>query len=338
MRKSVLCILLMAFLIAGCGEKEYPREPGILSNAVEPVNTPTYEESGQATHPSILYFEKAWHGYAYWMAMTPYPYNDETFENPSILASDDGETWEVPDGATNPLVDAPKVGHNCDVDLIYDPDLDELRMYYVEADDETGSVIYLLTSDDGATWKRPRAVFRDHSVMYGILSPTVICNEDGTYQMWYVDSGNEGWKSQSNVVKTCMSRDGIQWDEPTVCDDFVLEGYQIWHLFIRYIPEEDAYLALFPAYKNGTDADHCYLFAAKKTGDRPWMFEKKPLLSPGEKDSWDDLCIYRSTFLYHKDELEIWYSARKRDDSSWRIGKISVARDLLRDLIFNEED
>ena len=47
----------------------------ILKNAVCPQHIPTYDGSDQSTHPSVLRFDAPWHGYLYWMAMTPYPYN-----------------------------------------------------------------------------------------------------------------------------------------------------------------------------------------------------------------------------------------------------------------------
>ena len=49
----------------------------ILKNAVCPQHIPTYDGSDQSTHPSVLRFGAPWHGYLYWMAMTPYPYNND---------------------------------------------------------------------------------------------------------------------------------------------------------------------------------------------------------------------------------------------------------------------
>ena len=81
----------------------------ILKNAVCPQHIPTYDGSDQSTHPSVLRFDAPWHGYLYWMAMTPYPYNNDGLEDPSILVSNDAQTWIVPEGLTNPLTPAPVI-------------------------------------------------------------------------------------------------------------------------------------------------------------------------------------------------------------------------------------
>ena len=53
----------------------------------------------------------AWNGYRYWMAMTPYPNAQNAYENPSIVVSDDGETWIEPPGISNPIVPYPGAGY-----------------------------------------------------------------------------------------------------------------------------------------------------------------------------------------------------------------------------------
>ena len=57
------------------------------TNADNPCTTPTYDGSGQGMHPSVYDAGagETWNGHRYWMAMTPYPNNDSTKENPSIL-------------------------------------------------------------------------------------------------------------------------------------------------------------------------------------------------------------------------------------------------------------
>ena len=80
--------------------------------------------------------------------MTPYPYNNDGLEDPSILVSNDAQTWIVPEGLTNPLTPAPKPGHNCDVELVYNKERDELWLYYVEADDIVQSWVKLMRSKD----------------------------------------------------------------------------------------------------------------------------------------------------------------------------------------------
>jgi hypothetical protein len=56
------------------------------------VEIPTYDDSYQLTHPKVLYFSEGWNHYKYWMSMTPYPQQNDYFENPSIVVSNDGVT------------------------------------------------------------------------------------------------------------------------------------------------------------------------------------------------------------------------------------------------------
>ena len=291
-----------------------------LQNAAAPLSIPTYEGTDQPTHPSVVRFDQPWNGYTYWMAMTPYPFNNGALENPSIVASNDGINWVVPQGVTNPLIDTPSKGHNCDVDLVYVPNTDELRMYYVDADDIISSRIKMIRTTDGVNWSVPVTVLKDLVKKYSMLSPSIEILPDGTYMMWYVDAGNTGWNNQSNTVKYRTSSDGISWSAATTCTDFVQPGYQIWHIDVHYDAASGSYYAVFPAYPNGTDCDSCKLFFAVNSTGNKWEFFSKPILKPGNTGAWDDYCIYRSSMLMEGNTLKVWYGAKKQEDSSWHIG------------------
>src|SRR5438093_1338690 len=56
-----------------------------LSDVPLELVVPTYDGSGQSVHPDIVAFPDSWSGAYYWMAMTPYPNGDPTYENPSLL-------------------------------------------------------------------------------------------------------------------------------------------------------------------------------------------------------------------------------------------------------------
>lgn len=57
----------------------------------------------QPTHPNVISFDTPWHGYRYYMAYTPYPYQNGFEENPCLAASNDLIHWETPAGLYNPL-------------------------------------------------------------------------------------------------------------------------------------------------------------------------------------------------------------------------------------------
>ena len=87
--------------------------------------------------------------------MTPYPYGDETYENPSILVSNDGYSWIVPPGLTNPIDPWPGTGReNCDPYLVFNTATNNLEVYYLEI--EQGSlndtILKRKLSSDGSAW------------------------------------------------------------------------------------------------------------------------------------------------------------------------------------------
>ena len=294
-----------------------------FQNAKQPEHIPTYEGSNQATHPSVVRFDTPWNGFRYWMAMTPYPNNDDGFEDPSVLASENGTDWVVPEGVVNPLAKKPESGHNCDTELVYEPALDELRIYYVEADDVQQSWVKLMRSTDGIHWSEPRIVLHDPDAMYGVLSPAIIRYPDGRYQMWYVDTGNTGYQNQNNLVKTRVSGDGLVWGEATVCEDFKQPGHQIWHMTVQYLPEKNKWIAIYPAYPDGTDCDYCKLFYAEKTGDGHWAAYPEPVMETGKEGAWDDYCLYRTSFLTEDNNITLWYGGKHKEDDSWGIGRVT---------------
>ena len=304
----------------------------MLNNAPSPEYIPTYDGSNQATHPSVLQFDAPWNGYLYWMAMTPYPYNNDGLEDPSILASNDGKTWEVPAGLTNPLVPAPKPGHNCDVELVYCRENDELWLYYVEADDVVQSWVKRMRSKDGVHWSEPETVLHDPIQKYSILSPCIQRMADGNWQMWYVDTGDTGYQNQSNQVRTRISKDGVHWGTEETCADLKQPGYQIWHLTIWRDPTDDSLHAVYPAYPDGTNCDYCKLFYAVKEAGKTWKTFSKPLMEQGAEGSWDDFCLYRVAFLLDQqaDTLRVWYGGKKKSDASWGIGYTEGRYSLIR--------
>ena len=323
-----MLLALAAFLSLGCGDGPNgrpggtetqptngpPAEPPLrqtgLTNAAEFQSIPTYDGSGQAVHPDIADFPDGWQGYRYWLVMTPLPYDSDGRENPSILVSNDGSSWQPPPGVTNPLVPPPPCDHNSDPDIVYNPRTDELYVYYTEVlrAERCGAGVNenslkLITSSDGVHWSAPRTVMRfdlDTEPLY--VSPAVVYR-DGVFELWMVSNRDE--------VVHATSTDGVSWSplEP-------LEIGQVqWHLDVLYIEPKAEYWMLFV---DAPVAGAALKFATSADGLR-WRDYAAPLLTPGA--GWDDERIYRSTFLYDPagDLLRVWYSAKNRA-GEWHIG------------------
>jgi hypothetical protein len=281
-----------------------PWSPPAFANAAAPLDIPTYEGSGQAVHPDVIYFQDGWHGHKYWMAMTPYPFDTDTYENPSIVVSDDGLSWSVPDGLTNPIVPRPDCDHNSDPDIVYNPRTNELYVYYTEqlrADRCPGrntNSVRLVTSADGINWSAPQTVMSwnlDTDPLY--LSPAVVY-VGGVFHMWLASS-------VSGVVHG-TSDDGFRWSPLDVTP-------VPWHLDVAYVDGEFVMLIV------DSPVAGAHLVAATSKDGVKWSAGSDPILSPG--NGWDDERIYRSTLLYDESIrlLRLWYSA-KSSAGQWHIG------------------
>ena len=140
------------------------------------LTVPTYDGSNVTVHPSALYFPDGWNGYRYWLAITPYPGSDSEYENPSILASNDGVTFAAPPGVTNPLVASPAgIGYNSDPCLTLGPDN---RLYLFFRDyNATGSTpprdrLLVMSSADGISWSTPVVIVDTADNVQRLASPT----------------------------------------------------------------------------------------------------------------------------------------------------------------------
>lgn len=212
-----------------------------------------YEDShhlpNQVTHPDVVVRDEAWNGYRYWAIYTPNVTRTSIYENPSIVASNDGVHWEAPVGLTNPIDPQPSSTryHNCDADMIYNPEMDAMMGYWNWADDQAGGVgaeVRLRISYDGVhwgipvtydaqtrTWTKPtteeeRQVVSGptdfipavtSSARYDMLSPTFVYDSfRDIFMMWSNNTGDVGYNNgQSNFVELRYSNDGITWGAPT---------------------------------------------------------------------------------------------------------------------------
>jgi hypothetical protein len=285
-----------------------------LINALNTQTTPTYDGSGQSVHPGISYFPSGWNGYEYWLAITPYPDGDPSFENPSILVSHDGLTWSEPLGITNPVAlppEPPDGSYLADGELFYDETSDQLWLYYPHQNVGGDSYMVRKTSDDGVNWGDPR---QDDDRIFSvpdfqILSPAV--EKIGSqYWMWTVNSGSFGCTAASTQIEYRTSTNGITWTLPGTVN-FSQPGYTPWHLDVITVPSKSELWALVAAYPSGTGCDNTDLLFAKSTNGIDWTTYPVQALLPSPGTTWDSAQIYRSTLLYDaaNDRLRVWYSA-----------------------------
>jgi hypothetical protein len=282
-----------------------------MTNAPTYQITPTYDGSGQAVHPDVVYFPDGWNGYKYWMAMLPYPYSNNQKENPSILASNDGSSWEVPPGLINPIIYPPNPGCNADTDIVYNDDANELWLYFLRYWSNTGDVkLGLMKSGDGIHWTEPEYLITwncwisDNERSFSIIKqgPNWYYwaeSRDAIYDIYYRHSTDgENWSKAQDIVFSTMPEE------------------LPWHLDVIYVPAKSEYWMLFSA--PGGPGGSLYL--AKSNDRLNWAVGLNAILSPSAY-GWDNKMLYRPTLLYDSTNqlLRVWYSATNTQ-GEWHIG------------------
>jgi hypothetical protein len=343
-RALVPGVLLSLFACAGAESPTAPatsfQELGVESPAAEPssplvrLSVPTYDGSGQAVHPDIVWFPKPWHGWEYWMAFTPYPRGQERFENPSIVVSHDGVHWQVPAGLSNPLVGSlRKPAFNSDPDLSYDAAHDRLVLIYREVRAGFNN-IFSISSQDGVVWGGRSMLFRRRN--HGMISPTIVIPSGGPPKIWYVDGGrNKCLKRVTRVMRqTATAADALApsrlehgWSFPRAAG-LEQKGYMIWHLDVVQVPAKGEYWALYPAYTRRGCGTRDLFFARSRDGVN-WTTYPIPLLRH-EDERWTSVMLYRASALYDesRDVVRIFLSAQG-PGPDWRLGLVEFKYDEL---------
>jgi hypothetical protein len=329
-----------ALAVVGCSSGQEPTGPamqfeqlGVATPAVAPVVpltqlvVPTYDGSGQAVHPDVLWFPTGWRGWEYWMAFTPYPHGMAPYENASIVVSHDGKTWQSPAGLTNPVMPPPRgSAYNSDPDLSYDSAHDRLVLLNREARGRL-NIVSVLTSSDGVTWSAPATMFvrKDH----GMISPALVLSPGRAPRIWYVDGGV---KRCPKRVTRVLRQDGIDGNQlpnsmatvgwsPVRKAGLTQAGYKIWHLDVTWIPARAEYWAVYPAYAN-SDCGPRDLFFARSPDGLTWTTYPAPLLRHADQQ-WTSAMLYRASALYDpaRDVVRLFLSA-SAPGPEWRLGYV----------------
>lgn len=284
-------------LTAGGRWAGYPAAPRSAPfDALVQCVVPTYDGSGDVTHPSVVDMGTAWNGYRWWLADTPYPgYNDD-YENPCIYGSNDRINWEVPAGLTNPIDPwpggedgRPATAFNSDVELVWDPDGERMICFWRDADSITPPHLDVCaaTSADGVTWTREadpvlRIVEGKAWRSPGIARIAaddwrmVMLDDDSPSIMWTAPGPLGPWSEGGN-----MARNGVD--------------FMGWHG--DFIYHEGIYYAIVGDTASGT-------FRPSASLDGLTWYGGAPVFGSG----------YRATMLPpHNGAVEIWYSKTLRD-------------------------
>jgi hypothetical protein len=276
-------------------------------NAKAPLHVTTPDGSGQLVHPDVVYIPEGFCGYRFWMAVTPYPYCRDRFENPVIRASNDGLSWCALDGASDPLLPAPMPRHlhHADPDLVFDGS--RLLLFYVIRNKlDRWTDFMLIESSDGRHWSAPKLIYREWSCVCPAVVRAVV-GSGSRWHMWYVPFEPESGPQRSRLcLRVSDTPYQFHTAEETVCS-LDVPGHVIWHIDI--IAVDRGYEALVSAFAKGKNPTRCRVFhAASPDGVHFELTSPGPLIKPSLL-GWDNRAIYRSTFVKERDgSYKIWYS------------------------------
>lgn len=263
-------------------EIELRNAPVYLTQEPQLLTIPTYEGSGQATHPSVIRERTRWNGYYFWMAFTPYP--NTTHENPCIVASNDGVNWVVPNGLTNPLDPTPPTGYNSDTELVRVGD--RLRVYWrwYTADGASGNVLYYMESSDGINWGTKKECTFDE--YHDPISPAIVKTDK-----WYMYVGSN--------FKRFESTDGINWTNPVDCTTNADSVGRIWH---QQVWADKNKLRMVAAMSSLGDspATRTELFYGTSENGIDWTIEDNALYRRKAGSNFDER-VYRSCVVPYPD-------------------------------------
>jgi hypothetical protein len=285
-----------------------------------PLDFETYDGSRQVVHPDFAATPAGVFGRPFHLAITPYPFNNPAFENPSFFEATRRHTWALPDGGPNPLV-LPASGYLSDPDLVYVPEAGELWLYYREVSRENN--VRLIRTGDGVTWSDPVTVLPVPN--HQAVSPSIVRRAPDDWWMFVVNSGRGGCYAASNGVDVRRSTDGIHWGEPQGAG-LLLPGFWPWHIDVQWIPSRNVFWALYNA-KNDRGCVTQALYLAESADGYAWTVLSRPVMTTGVTPTLQNI-VYRSTFEYDaaSDAITFWMSGARYETGRYVWGAVVERR------------
>lgn len=237
--------------------------------------------------------------------MTPYAGSDATLENPSILASADGDTWVVPVGLTNPIDPQPAPGWNSDTDLLMAGST--LYCFYRQAGSGVDA-IKVRTSTDGVTWSDEVAVFT--VAANACLSPAVVAY-GGSYVMFSANT-----VASPTLERRTASDPAGPWSAPAT---ITLPGNNagLWHLNVTVDGSR-----LWMIWNRTGEVP--FKVSYSDDGGLTWL-SAGTLVMVAAAGSWD-AGLYRAALVRKTGGFDMFYGGHTGGTPDvWRIGRTTVS-------------
>jgi len=276
------------------------------------LRLPTYDGGGETVHPTYIGPTSRWPTSTHYLFVTPYPRGATAVENPSVFAGVDGATWDTLPQAPNPLVHPSAHGYLSDPEAVYEPDRNEIYLYYREVTDS--NIIRMISSRDAVRWSQPIVVVAGPGQT--VVSPAVVRKGPGNWLMWTVNAGRQGGAATTTKIDLRRSTDGVNWSAPQNVS-LTQPGTWPWHLDVKWIPSRFQYWAIYDGKRPG-DCATDVLYMATSPDGVTWTTYPTPVLTAGATPALEDI-VYRSTFAFDAadDVITFWYSGARYDGAGY---------------------
>jgi hypothetical protein len=288
---------------------------------------------GQTTHPSVVKFATPFSGYTYWMAHSPYPLFNDAHEDPNVVASNDGVTWVVPPGLTNPLDDNPGSpnAYNSDPNLYYRASNSTLYLFWRELNRALGSnqeKLYYRSSTDGITWTA-KVLMRQVTTTNGkMLAPSLTWL--GTqWAMYVVDMD----VSPNTFVRYLSTGDSLTaWGSATnMTITGLAPGRDIWHVDVQQMGTDWVGFGTTSNLDAGGVGTRIHTMAS--ANGTAWTISANPAVPV--TGSWYDNA-YKAGFVPRTDaygniDFDVWFSGYVQSSSVSDVMRTTVThqRDVI---------
>jgi hypothetical protein len=302
-RKIVPLIVLICISLQACSIHNHTKAHNSLATDKLFDNIPdeaeieilTYDGSNQVVHPDIILNNNT-----FYLAITPYPFFKDKFENPCLYSSKDGVNYQP--NASNPITPTPSYDHNCDPDIFFDDDMKKC-IYYVEMMRPDSNNIVLLEENDKCEYDKETILHYDLKNGDPLtLSPAIIKNKNKHY-LFFVNY----YKDKGMFIEYLKTKKLHCWNKEkskNINIDFPL-NYSPWHLDI--FKGNNTYYMLINGFYGDDSDDNYSVFLATSKNLKDWVV-KSEVLSKSTAKGKSIKYYYRSTGLINNNVLVIWYS------------------------------
>ena len=273
----------------------------VFSENTFQLDLKTYDGLNQAVHPDVIFKDGK-----YYMAISPWPFMINKYENPCLFLSDDGINFS-PLPNCQPLVfprKSKKITYLSDPAVIYTDNL--FCVYYREVEDIDGYQyyvrIYKVTSADLSSWSKPILLSEGKNEF---LSPAVI-SRNGVLEIYYVASSSN--REIYNLYR-CQEIANTFTNHELLHINGMPEGFSLWHIGIfKHLNQLFGLMTL----KNKSDEKDNFLrlyFAKGGNDGENWVITDEIRLIKNQESVFSSL--YKSSIVINdKNECNLYVSGQ----------------------------